>query len=162
MNTRVDRDSAEHAPGVTREVVFRADRTVASAMALGVLSFWGVSLAMRRGLSEAFFGLPPSTATNVVLALMLAAVIAAFMLRGRAIEAAEAARREHATELAGLAALRSRLIVAWAILEAPALLAGVVHFTTGAEQVLVWTGPVYMVGFALTFPRPEWYGVPGH
>ena len=145
---------------MTLETALKTDRTIALAMPFGVLSFWVVSLALRSAQEPGpILGLDPGVVVNLVLGLMLAALVTALMLRVRAVAEGEVVRREGAHEPARLAGLRSKLIVSWALLEAPALLAGVVHFLSGVEPVLWWVGPVYLIGVALTFPRAEWYGV---
>jgi hypothetical protein len=42
--------------------------------------------------------------------------------------------------------------------EAPAILAGVFFFLSGAVRILFAAAPVFAVGMAVTFPRAEWFG----
>lgn len=153
-------ETTENAQGraMTPDAAFRADRTIALSLPFGVALFWGLSLALNSAREESsIMGLDVGVATIVVAALALAALIAAFMLRLGAVAAMER-RSGGMSEAADFGAFRTRLVLSWALLEAPALLAGVVHFMWGAERVLLYVGPLYLLGVALTFPRADWYG----
>lgn len=53
--------------------------------------------------------------------------------------------------------MQTNLVIAWILLEGPALLSVVFIFLT-MEQAL-WTAvPLYLAGVILTFPRAEWFG----
>ena len=86
--------------------------------------------------------------------------IGALVFRGRAASVAESAGRSGAAlDMEGRSRVTTNVIVAAALLEAPALFAGVMQFVSGHVALIPYAALVYLVGVALTFPRAEWYGV---
>lgn len=95
-------------------------------------------------------------------ALALAGFAGALSLRGRALRIAEDASREEGGGAEGIAPraseVQANLIIAWALLEGPALAAGVFFILLADTQLLWGALPVYLLGVILTFPRAEWFG----
>lgn len=146
--------------GAGAAVRLRAARLIASSLPLGALAFWAIAWVMTdggaRGRAEG--AVDPVLAFWLWAGLALAGLAVALVLRGRAVTIAEeSARAGEPGSRAG--AVQSVLIIAWALLEAQALLAGVLLLALGLEQLVLYAALVYGVGLALTFPRAEWWGV---
>lgn len=136
-------------------------RIIASALAGGVVLFWIVAWVLTGGGQE---GLAPDLALSPQLLFWLWAVVAlcgfagALVFRSRAVRAVESSRSPRGTEGArpGAAQVQTNLIVAWALLEGPALLGGVFFLLIASWQVLSTAALLYGIGLVLTFPRAEW------
>jgi len=128
---------------------WRSARVIALALPAGVLVFWVIAWfltnAGERGLSPGLLRGDVATWTWAVVAL--AGFLGAFVFRGRALQAADPSR------------VLSTLIVAWALLEGPALLGGLLFLLLAANGILLGAACVYAMGLVLTFPRAEWFGV---
>jgi hypothetical protein len=135
-------------------------RVIALALPLGVLAFWVIAWVMTDGgaRGRAQGGLDPRLAFWAWAALALGGLGAALVLRGRAVAIAEESARAGAAG-ARAGEVQTALVMAWALLETQALLAGVLLLAFGLEQIVVYAGIVYGVGLLLTFPRAEWWGV---
>lgn len=130
------------------------------AMPLGVALLWAVALTMGgdagggsgRGRWDGDAGF------WMWMAVALGGFAAASYFRNRAVSTAEeTARAGQPGSRAG--EIQSWLIIAWAMLEAGALLAGVIVFVGGDARLLWYAAAVYVVGLLLTYPRAEWLGV---
>ena len=155
----------EQAPGSQ----FGVSRIVAAALPTGVVLFWVVGWILTRpegGLAPE--ALSPDLALILWAAVAMGGFAAALAFRARALEATRALRRS-SSGLSGVSGaatvapavargVQTNLVIAWALLEAPALLSGVLLLLTGATQILLLAVPLYLVGVALTFPRREWFG----
>jgi hypothetical protein len=110
-----------------------------------VVAFWGVAWFITRGGAggTAPDALAPATALAIWAVTALSGFVVALLLRRRAIE----------TE----GGVHANLVVAWALLEGPALLAGAFLLVLGDTRLLWAAAPVYLVGFVLTFPRAAWF-----
>lgn len=141
---------------------YRVARLIASALPGGVFVMWVVGWVITGGgetgvSPEAF---PADVAFWVWAGLALACLAGALAFRGRALGIAERARREAdgAYPPEALGEVQTNLVIAWALLEGPAILSGVL-FVLLAEPRILWTAvPVYLLGIAATFPRAEWFG----
>ncbi len=144
------------------QVSYRVARVIAAALPMGVLLFWAVSWFLTRGGRTAILPtapFPAGTAFWIWGATAVAGFAAALFLRGRVMQATEQATRmggRLTSETIGQNQVQ--LMIAWALLELPALIAGV-FFLLLATRDLLWSAALfYLLGVALTFPRPEWYG----
>jgi hypothetical protein len=78
--------------------------------------------------------------------------------RRQGVEAVEAARREGATyDDLPLGTLQTQLIVAWALLEGPALFGGVIFMVTGNTTLLAAALGVFLAGMIAAAPRRDWF-----
>jgi len=134
-------------------------RILASALAIGVLVFWVVGWVLTGGGAAGIApeALPPSVALLVWAAVAVPSFGAALVFRGRALRVAErpAGGGDDAAERA--AYVQTNLVIAWSLLESAALLAGVFFLLLGTREILLAAVPVYLIGFAVTFPRADWY-----
>jgi hypothetical protein len=143
------------------DTVLTTARVMALAMAMGAVLLWGVAwfLVGRGGggmARTAFLG--PKVALEVWGVAAAGGLIGALALRGRAVRAGREARRAGAEDAWSVAAkVQGSLLVAWALLEGPGVLAGVFYLLFGYGEIVVLAAPVLAVGVALTFPRREWF-----
>lgn len=141
---------------------YGAARAIAFSLPAGVFAFWAIAWFLTEGGAQgrAEGALDPELAFWIWAAVAVGGFGAALFLRARAVAIAEEAARAGAPgERAG--EVQSRLIIAWALLETQALLAGVLLLALGLEQVVLYAAVLYLVGLAFTFPRAEWWGVGG-
>lgn len=144
------------------DAAISAIRIVAAAMPFGALCLWGVALIVTQGGKEglASEAMPASLALVVWAVVALAGFGGSLFFKARALAMIGRARREEGGTDATARPL-GLLIVSAALLEAPALLAGVL-FLLVAEKELLWLAAgVYAVGLVMTFPRREWLAGPG-
>ena len=141
---------------------YAVSRVVAGALPAGVVALWVVGWILTGGGREGMSpeALPPTLALWGWAAVAMGGFAGALAFRGRALHEARALRGQAAEEARPEVARRvlTSLIVAWALLEGPALLSGILFVLLGAAQILVLAVPFYLVGVALTFPRREWFG----
>ena len=146
----------------TPQAALRLARTVVAAMAGGVLVFWAVVWFVTEGGARPFgaSGFSPRVAATVWSVLALGTFAGALVFRGRAAGVVEEARRSGGAPAiyARSGETQSFIIVAMALLEVPALFAGVAFLLLGTVQLLFYAAPIYLLGVALTFPRAEWFG----
>lgn len=147
----------------------RTASIIAAALAGGVALFWGVAWF----LVEASGGPgDPGVLTSRLtlwiwgaLALPAFAVSLLFTRSARSL-ATEARRRglgmgPSSGGDGGAGTIQTRLIIAWALLEGPALLAGVFFLLNGSRTLLAAAATVYFIGVAVTFPRRSWFPADG-
>ncbi len=136
----------------------RTARMIAAALPIGVVLFWIVGWVVTKGgtLGVAPQALAGDLALWIWSAAALLGFAGALFFRGRAVQVAEAAAgRPPSPATAG--EVQATLIVAWALLEAPALLSGVFFLLFALTPILWAAVPVYLMGVAITFPRAEWF-----
>jgi hypothetical protein len=146
--------------GTTRPSLLTA-RIIAGSFVLGVVLFWVVVWVVRSAGGRSGEDVSPAAELQVWIwaAVALTNLTGALFFRGRALQVVEGRRtgsRPPGVEI--LTRVQANLIIAWALVEAPAILAGVFFFLSGAVQILFAAAPVFAVGMALTFPRAEWFG----
>lgn len=140
------------------EARLRTARLVAGALGGGVGTAWLVCgfLVWQRdsGIGGAGAGVVPAELGFWVWAAAAGAgLVAALAFRGRA-------RRLGAVAPSGPSdPVLTSLLIAWALLEGPALL-GAVLFLLGGGAQLITAVPVYFLGFVATYPRAEWFQGP--
>ena len=152
-------------PPASPQAALRIARTVMGALVAGPLGVWAVAWLVTDGGTRPFGVANPGFASGH--ALLIWAVIAAggfgvaMIFRGRALSAVEEGRRAGGASgvFARAGEVQSTLIVAMALLEGPALFAGVMFLLFGDSRILMYAAPVFLAGVALTFPRAEWFGV---
>ena len=126
----------------------------------GVVVLWGFAFVLSAG--QGGFGseemLDPLVILAIVLVIALSSFGAALFFRARALsavspasDAAGPAQDKAATQLL------TNLIIAWALLEGQALVAGVLFLMTGEASLLIISALVFALGFAFTFPKAEWF-----
>jgi len=136
-------------------------RVVALAMALGAVLLWVVAwfIVGREGSGmarTAFLG--PRAALELYGLAAAGGLLGALALRGRAVRAGREARRSgEEGPWAAAARVQGGLLVAWALLEGPGVLAGVFYLLFGYRRIVLLAVPVLAIGFVLTFPRREWF-----
>lgn len=142
---------------------FRITRVICTALASGVALFWVASWTVTGGGSQPLSGGGPPL--NVLLLVWGAVAIPAFgaALHFRNRAATPASTRRALTEEndsgSGVAA-QVATIIAHALLEGPALMAGVVFLLFGTG-LMAWVSlPVYALGVLLTWPQREWFSHP--
>ena|SRR5690606_14780751 len=135
-------------------------RILASALASGVLVFWVVGWVLTGGGAAGIApeALPPRVALLVWAAVAVPSFGAALVFRGRALRVTERPAGGSGDDAAERAAhVQTNLVIAWALLESAALLAGTLFLLIGTRELLLAAVPVYLLGVAVTFPRADWY-----
>ncbi len=140
----------------------RTARIIAAALPVGVVFFWIVGWVVTKGGSA---GVAPGAlrgdvATWIWAVAAGAGFIGALAFRSRALQAGDAPPGESPAP-ATLGQTQTNLIIAWALLEAPALLGGVLFLLLAIRSILWAAATVYLVGVMLTFPRADWFGTAG-
>lgn len=137
-------------------------RIVVAALIGGVVLFWVVGLVLDTRLD---FDPPPGSGMTPRLALIIWAVLAAgtlpiaLLFRNRAAGRADAWWRSGAVPTpTELAEVTTNVILAAALLEAPALFAGAMLVVLGEPVLVLYAAIVFVAGMALVFPRAEWFG----
>ncbi len=136
----------------------RTARMIAASLPTGVVLLWVVAWVVTKGGTAALApqALAHETALWIWSAVALPGFAGALFFRGRAVQVAEAAAGQPPSP-ATAGEVQTNLIVAWALLEAPALLSGMFFLLLATTSVLSAAVPVYLVGVAVTFPRAEWF-----
>lgn len=140
---------------------FDVSRVIAGSLALGAAIFWIVGWLVTGGGRE---GLSPGVISSdvalwIVVGALAVGLAGALFFRGRALAPIEDAARSHrALGKEEVGALSTNLMIAWTLIEAPALVSGMLFLLTGELQILAVAVPVWAAGIALTFPRAEWFG----
>lgn len=149
-------------PGVQiAEPNVQTARIIASSLAGGVALFWVVVWVMTAGGAQGISpgALPSDLAFWIWGGVAVAGFVGALVFRGRALRLVERARAARGRPTsAGAGAVQSNLLIAWALLEGPALLSAVFFMLLGAQQILWAAVAVYLLGVIVTFPRAEWFG----
>ena len=161
MNRSVDRDPATVGPGTAP--AFATARLIALSMVMGVAMMWLVAWFVTQGDTgprDSGVGISPRLGFLIWAALAVGTFGAMMMFRGRALAMVDEARRAGgAAEVAARGGpIQTLLIICFALIEAPALFAGVMLILTGSTTLLLYAAPIYLLGVALTFPRAEWFG----
>ena len=162
MNRSTDQDPATARPGSVAPG-FAAARLIAVSMVMGVAMMWVVAWFVTQGNAgarEGAVGISPRLGFLIWAALAIGTFAAMMMFRGRALAMVDDARRSGgAAEVAARSGpIQTLLIICFALIEAPALFAGVMLILTGSTTLLLYAAPIYVLGVALTFPRAEWFG----
>lgn len=142
-------------------VVLRVARIIAASLPAGVAAFWAVAWVLTNGGAAPYSpeAIDAALAFRIWAVVALAGFAGALYFRGRALAVVESVGRDDRAALVGHAgAVQSNLIIAWALLEAPALFAGVVFLLLGDRHVLLAALPLYLIGLGATYPRAEWFG----
>lgn len=139
----------------------RTARIIAGALPGGVVLFWIVGWVITGGgqAGTVLEALSPEQAFWLWVVAALVGFSGALFFRNRALRVVEGFARDGegpAIEMVG--AVQTNLIIAWTLLEGPALLSGVFFVLLAMKQVLWIAVPLYLVGVILTFPRVEWFG----
>ncbi len=140
----------------------RTARIIATALPAGVAVFWVVGWVVTKGgsVGVAPAALRGDVATWIWAVTAGAGFIGALLFRGRALQNGDAQPGDPPSP-ASLAQTQTNLIIAWALLEGPALVGGVMFLLLALRSILWAAATVYLVGVILTFPRPEWFGATG-
>lgn len=148
---------------------FTTAAVIASSLAAGVAVFWTVVwfLVDARGGPGDPGALTPALTLWIWGGLAVPGFVGALLLTRKARSVGEEARRRGLGigsgaggddgGTSGSGRVPTRLILAWALLEGPALLAGVFFLLNGSRTLLAAAAPVYVAGVALTFPRRSWF-----
>ena len=150
-----------NAGGVSAEVeqAMKSARIVCGALVASVIVYAGVAWYLRRSGSVA--AVDPATADvlkQVFVAVMLIGVLGWMVIWGRARAPTPSTVARPEVELRrGPRGVTSRLIAAYAFLEAVGLIGATVHLLTGSVGVLAAAVVVVLLGAALSFPREEWF-----
>ena len=119
-------------------------RIVAAGMMTGVVVLWlSVGFVLKRPTTA----LPVSETVAAVgyAVIALAAMTAAFVIQRNAVDQTSQA------------AVYQRLVIAWTLLEVPAIFAGVCSLVFGARTLLAGAALIYFAGMFKTFPRADWF-----
>ncbi len=138
----------------------RTAQLICGALMFGVIAFWAIVFVLNAGEGGFADGLniDPRVMLAIVIAVALSAFAAALAFRSRALSPdPDASRRDPAAAHPNAARLQTNLIIAWALLEGQALVAGVFFLLTGSANLLIISALVFVIGFAVTFPRAEWF-----
>lgn len=124
-------------------------RIIALSLASGVFLFWGVGWVLTSGgqVGTAPDSLPAGLAFWIWAAIALPGFVMALVFRSRAQQSS-----------GGASEVQKNLIIAWALLEGPALASGVFFLLLAAQPILLAAVPTYLLGVVLTFPRAAWFG----
>lgn len=162
MNRNVNADVSRPMPA-TPEAALRQARLVIGALILGPVLMWLVMWFVTGGGSRpaepvnedftAGFGL------TIWTVLAIGGFAGALVFRGRAMRTVEESQRAgHEAVFARAGEVQTWLIIAMALIEGPALFAGVMFFLFGESEFLLYAAPLLLIGAALLFPRAEWFG----
>ena len=137
-------------------------RILAAALAAGPVLLWAVAWLLVRAQGGGLAASAPLTTRAALSVWGVAAVLGfggALLLRSRAERRVVEARRSGDVDRIAAACdrVQALLIVAWALLEGPAVLAGALYLMLGDSQLILAAFPVLAFGMLLTFPRPEWF-----
>lgn len=150
-----------NAGGVSAEVeqAMKSARIVCGALVAAVIVYAAVAWYLRRSGSVA--AVDPGAADvlkQVFVAVMLIGVLGWMVIWGRARAPTPSTVARPEVELRkGPRGVTSRLIAAYAFLEAVGLIGATVHLLTGSVGVLAAAVVVVLLGAALSFPREEWF-----
>lgn len=135
-------------------------RVLAGSIALGAVVFWIVGWVMTGGGRE---GLVPGAVSTdaalwIVVGAFAAGIAGALVFRGRALGLIEqASRSDQPLATDGHKAVSTSLMIAWTMIEVPALISGILFLLLAETLILGVAVPAWAVGVALTFPRAEWF-----
>lgn len=137
-------------------------RLIALSMTLGVIFLWVVGWVVTGGGTEGLASggeLSPGLLFLIWAALAVPGFGAALVFRGRAMAALSGEAGGGGTGASGdpTSVAQTHLIIAWALLEGPALFSGVFYLLTAEGQFVLAGALVFLVGMAISFPRREWY-----
>lgn len=138
----------------------RTARLICGALMFGVVTFWVIVVVLNAGQGRFGSGLTidPRVLLAIVIAVALSSFAAALVFRSRALSARPgASSSESAASLSDVSRLQTNLIIAWALLEGQAFIAGVFFLLTQSANFLIISALVFVIGFGLTFPRAEWF-----
>ena len=150
-----------NAGGVSAEVeqAMKSARIVCGALVAAVIVYAALAWYLRRSGSVA--AVDPGAADvlkQVFVAVMLIGVLGWMVIWGRARAPTPSTVARPEVELRkGPRGVTSRLIAAYAFLEAVGLIGATVHLLTGSVGVLAAAVVVVLLGAALSFPREEWF-----
>lgn len=141
----------------------RTARVICGALIASVLLFWLIALVISgAGQNPVVPAFPLDALTLTAAALVAAVAVLAGVLffRTRAVGAVSSLPRRDAgpPSRESLSSVQTNLIIAWTLLEGMALTTGMFFMITGVANLLIITTVVLIIGFAITFPRAEWYG----
>lgn len=142
----------------------QASVTVARLIAFSILAstlvFWAIVWFISEGGAKT--GTTATVSQNAVLGiwgvLALAGFAGALFMQRQAVSIGDEARSRGETPASKAGIIQARLIVAWALLEGVAVLAGIALWLWGYRMPILVCIPVLFIGMALSFPRPEWFG----
>lgn len=129
----------------------QAARVMAMSLLGGVMAIWVVCWMMTASRGEglaAGAGLSPRLAFWIWAAVAVSGLAGALAFKSRALRVS---RR------ADFGQVQTNLLVAWALVESPAVLGAVIFLLLADAQILITALPVYLLGFAATFPRAAWF-----
>lgn len=138
----------------------RTAQIICGALMFGTVAFWAIAFVLRGGDFgfSSDLSIDPLALLAGVIVLALGAFAAALFFRSRALSVGETpSRRDAAPVRPPVARVQSNLIVSWAALEGQAMIAAVFFLLTGMTSLLVVSALVFGIGFAMTFPRAEWF-----
>lgn len=141
--------------GTSPSQALLAFRIIGVSLGLGVTFFAGVAWLVLQGRGPAVD--PPldhDLAINVLAGVAVVAVSASILFwRARVAPAirrgAEAAEAGH---------IQSAVIISWALVEAPAMLAVAVYFLYGDLAAGIAGVAMMWIALGLTWPKPDWFG----
>lgn len=146
-------------PKLEVERALKTARIVCGAIVAAVVIYGGVAWWLARSGSVA--PVDPGTANllkQVFVAVMLIGVLGWMVIWGRARSPMPSTDARPEVELReGPRGVVSRLITAYAFLEAVGLVGATVHLLTGSVGVLVAGVAIVVLGAALSYPREEWF-----
>ncbi|HSJ27933.1 MAG TPA: hypothetical protein VLB67_06955 [Acidimicrobiia bacterium] len=140
----------------------RTARIIAGSLAAGPVILWVVAWVVTGGGNRPVGGDPtlsPGLGFWIWAVVALVGYAAALVLRQKALDRVE---RRHRSEVGagpdtGSSDVHTYLLVAWALLEGPAILSGVLYLLIASNRLLLTAVPIHAIGVLMTFPRPEWY-----
>lgn len=141
------------------EKALKTARLVCGALVAAVLVYAAVAWYLRR--AGTVVAVDPGAADvlkQIFVAVMLIGALGWMVIWGRARAPTPSTVARPEVELRrGPRGVTSRLIAAYAFLEAVGLTGATVHLLTGSAGVLVAAVLVVLLGAALSWPREEWF-----
>lgn len=140
----------------------RTARILAGSLASGPVILWVVAWVITGGGSRPVGGeptLPRALGFWIWAVVALGGYAAAIVLRQKALDRVELRRRAEpgAGRETGAGDAHTYLLVAWALLEGPAILSGVFYLLIASNPLILAAVPIHAIGVLMTFPRREWY-----
>lgn len=135
-----------------------AFRIIGASMGLGVTLFAFVSWFLHLQSSPAPPAMDPDLAFNIWIVVAVVAIAGAILFWRTRVAPLIDGEAPPSERTARAGTTQTNVIITWALLEAPALLAVVIYFLYDYPLAGLFGVVLIWVGLALTWPQREWFG----
>lgn len=133
-------------------------RIIGGSLGAGVTLFAGVSWLLNRQEGPRPPTADPTLLFNVWLAVAVGAMLAAILFWRARVEPLLDERVTRDERLRRAGELQTNVVIVWALMEAPALLAVVVYYLYDLALAGVLGVALMWAALAVTWPKREWFG----